>query len=229
MDISGVDVDNLSDKEILDLCSDIVDCSNDEISVLKGIDVNNLSDDKTQELYENILFGENKREKIVYLTDKQVLDSNYNTVDADFDEIALLNGYNINNLSEEEILALYNGTMEVDNNSLIADIGYFSYNVYYCYNFTAYLYTTTFTCKTAYGINVYMVSEHVQYGVYYYSSTYNSGYKYQITYDIAQNPGVYGSCNFQCDSYMYGKIYCYTNLHGGGSTTLYRYLAYSCK
>ncbi len=137
MDISGVDVDNLNDEEILSLCNDIVDCSNDEIFVLTGIDVNNLSDDEAQNLYDDIIYGikEPVLNKAVPLTDKQILDNNYDIVDVDSEEILLVNGHNINldYLTDDEILKLYNDTVDLDS-QFIAEVYYTTSS---CSNLTA--------------------------------------------------------------------------------------------
>ncbi len=125
MDVSGVDVAFLSNEEIFNLCSDIIDASEDEIFVLDEVNVNNLPDDKVAELYDDIMYNnDDAPAKIVdnSSSEQQVLDENYNFVDADTDEIALYSGYNINvnNLSEAEILALYNDTLDSDDSFLIA-------------------------------------------------------------------------------------------------------------
>ncbi|MCD7779152.1 MAG: hypothetical protein LUH05_00580 [Candidatus Gastranaerophilales bacterium] len=150
MDISGVDVDFLSDEEILELCSDTVDSKSEEISVLNGMDVNNLSDDKVQEIYDDVIYGSQNLDinnKSVHLTEQQILDINYNTVDMENNEIILSGGktVNIDSLSDDEILAVYNDTLDSEDSFLIA-----AYSGT-CSVYIIPYYGVQFTCKDANG------------------------------------------------------------------------------
>ncbi len=152
MDISGADVDFLNNEEILELCSDIADSNNEEFFVLNGVDVNNLSDDKVQEVYDDVIYGSQNSDinnKSVHLTEQQILDINYNTVDMENNEIILSGGkaVNIDSLSEDEILAVYNDTLDSADSFLIAAKGYSGT----CDVYIIPYYRVEFTCKDEYG------------------------------------------------------------------------------
>ncbi|MCD7779647.1 MAG: hypothetical protein LUH05_03120 [Candidatus Gastranaerophilales bacterium] len=233
MDISGVDIDNLSDEEILELCSDIVDCSSEEISILNGVDVNNLSDDKVQEIYDDVMYGNNYNQDNNIQTDEQILDISKDIVDTEDDEIILLGGLNLNlaNLSDDEIMGLYNDV--IDNSSvLIAASKPQDTKEYKCTSFKkSYSLDTDPTYGSNVGIYMYCANtigggvnmRHCQYAYTAKSGKCNA-------FLVAEGKG---NCYFKCTGYFEGRIKCVLSskysYDAPYSVINYRYMPYRCK